>query len=210
MIEFFPQFSDRIRCQFLGRNDDRTVSKNAVTLDQVHGNRTVTVDHPKHQYAKADGMTTNVTGLECIIRASDCQNFAFYAPNAHACAVLHAGWKGLLSGAIPRCIDTFCTHWGVIPQDIHVAAGPSLCTKCAEFSDPATELTGVDSRFFFGRNADLQGVADMQLFDSDISPNQFLRHPDCTLCKNTEYLSYRGTDREKVQNGQSNMLVLTM
>jgi len=210
MIELFPQFSDRIHCRFLGRSDDRTLSENAVTLDQVHGNTTVLAGMPKQYFAKADGVMTNISGLDLTIQAADCQNFALYAPDVHACAVLHAGWRGLLCGAIPKCIDTFCKHWNVTPGDIHVTAGPSLCTVCAEFSDPIAELVGIDPRFFSGRNVDLQGIAEMQLFATGISPNKFYRHPDCTRCTSTKYLSYRGGDREVVIAGISNMLVITL
>lgn len=210
MIEFFPQFADRIRCHFLGRNDSRNLSQNAVTLNQVHGNVTVYANTPLHHLAKADGVMTDVSGLDLTIRAADCQNFALYAPDVHACAVLHVGWRGLLCGAIPRCIETFTTHWEITPRDIYITAGPSLCTNCAEFSDPVTELPSIDPRFFSERTVDLQGIAEMQFFDTGVSPHKFLRHADCTLCKNAEYFSFRGKDREAVIAGTGNVLVATL
>ena len=210
MITLFEQFSDTISCRFLSRDDDRTPTENSVRLHQVHGNKTI-VTHDKMSATKqADGVLTDTPKLDLIIRAADCQNFAIFVPEKNIIGVLHSGWKGLLASAIPEFLHAAEQEWGTKSSDIFVAAGPSLCASCAEFSNPAIELPGIDQKFFNGRLVDLQGFADQQLFASGILPEHFERSPDCTLCKNDVYLSYRGTDKDDVKAGLSNFLVCSL
>jgi YfiH family protein len=210
MVTLFDQFSDRIRCQFLSKNDDRTPSENSVRLHQVHGNITIIAREKMEATIEADGVLTDTPKLDLIVRAADCQNFAIFVPEKNIVGVLHSGWKGLLAGAIPEFFHAAEQEWEVKSSDIFVAAGPSLCASCAEFSNPAIELPGIDQKFFNGRLVDLQGVADQQLFSSGILPEHFERSPDCTLCKNDVYLSYRGTDKDDVKAGLSNFLVCSL
>lgn len=210
MLNLFPQFSDRISCRFLGRDDDRTPPTHCVRLDQVHGNRTVIYRKPSALTEKADGVITDTPGLPLIIRASDCQNLAIYAPKQHVLGALHAGWRGIVSGAIPAFFETLYQEWGITPQDTYVAAGPSLCVQCAEFSDPETELPTIDPQFFHERFVDLQAAADDQLHTLGLPADHLERCSECTLCHNTAFLSYRGTDKQDIQAGLSNFLVCSL
>jgi len=210
MLILFDQFSDRIRCQFLTRSDDRTSAENSVRLHQVHGNKTIVTRKKMDATEEADGVLTDTPQLDLIVRAADCQNFAIFVPEKNIIGVLHSGWKGLLAGAIPEFFRVLEHEFQTTMSDVFVTAGPSLCPACAEFSDPVLELPGVDQKFFNDRLVDLQGVADQQLFDCGILPEHFERHPDCTLCKNDVYLSYRGTDKQDVKAGLSNFLVCSL
>lgn len=210
MLTLLPQFSDHISCRFFTRDDDRTASENSVRLNQVHGNYTIIAKEKMDATEEADGVLTDTPALELIIRAADCQNFAVYAPEKNIVGVLHAGWRGLVNSAIPQFFTALEDEWAVQPSEVFVAAGPSICSKCAEFSNPVSELPGIDQKFFDGRQVDLQGIAYSQLLDLGIPPNHFERHPDCTLCKNDTYLSYRGTDKEAVKAGLCNFLVCSL
>ena len=210
MIELFPQFSDRLDCRFLSKDDDREISEPRVRLHQVHGNRTIVTREPMESTEEADGVITNEKGLHLMARAADCQNFAVFDPEKNIAGVLHAGWKGLIAGAIPEFFRTLSTEFGSDMSKIVVAAGPSLCTACAEFSDPKIELPGIDESYFDGRCVDLQKVAQDQMIATGILEENFTRHPDCTRCHPETYLTYRGGDKSDVQSGLSNVLVLTL
>lgn len=210
MLHLLPQFKDKVDIRFLGKDDSRELEEPYVRLTQVHGSTSVVVREHSINEHEADGSMTDKTGLTLLCRAADCQNFAVYAPEHHICGVLHSGWKGLLAGAIPAFVRALEKEWGISAADVHVAAGPSLCQQCAEFTDPASELSSVDPKFFDGRFVDLQGIADAQLFDCGIVKENFHRHPDCTRCNPQAYLTYRGGDRELVASGVSNFLVCTL
>jgi|TARA_B100000315_G_C14589537_1_gene594944 hypothetical protein len=159
---------------------------------------------------KADGVITGEKGLHLMVRAADCQNFAFYDPVNHRGGVLHVGWKGLVAGAIPEYFQTWNESFDNNLSDLCVAAGPSLCMSCAEFSDPKIELPGIDETYFDGRCTDLQKIAEDQMITAGVRQENFTRHPDCTCCHPETYLTYRGGDKSDVQSGVSNVLVLTL
>lgn len=180
------------------------------SLRQVHGNRTLVVRTPMQRTEEGDGMLTDARDLWLTVRTADCQPIVLYHPGANVAGVLHVGWKGLLNSAIPAFLRTLAEEWDADPAGAYVAIGPSLCARCAEFSDPLRELPGIDPRFIRARTADLPGIADDQLKEAGIQPNRIERSPDCTKCLNDRYWSYRGGDREKVMEGWTNVLACVL
>jgi YfiH family protein len=180
------------------------------TVDQVHGSKTVIIRNPGHHTLEADGMVTDVAGITLASRCADCQLFLAYAPDPGVIGIVHAGWKGLLAGAIPAFIHAFAETWNVLASDLLVVAGPSLCLQCSGFTDPARELPGIDPTFFDDKRADLRAIADQQLWDAGVQPTSFERMPDCTRCDHQTYWSYRGPDQEAVKAGARNVLTCRM
>lgn len=219
---FFPAFdrwSGNLRIDMFTKADalhDDDAVRHALSgtpvasLHQEHGGACVVIDAPTARTIRADAMATDVPGLALTIRSADCQTFVLYAPSAHAAAVVHAGWKGLLANILPHTVAVLRATWNIDPAEIAVAAAPSLCLQCAEFTDPARELPGIDPRFFHGRCADLRGIADRQLVDAGIKAERIDRHADCTRCNPQTYWTYRGGDREAVLGGATNVLCCTL
>ena len=117
------------------------------------------------------------------------------------------GWRGLIAGAIPEFFRVLKKEWGIDPSQTFVGAGPSLCKRCAEFTNPARELPSLSPQFVEKRHVDLQGAADAEFIALGVPENAIERSPDCTCCHPEKYWTYRGGDREAVKNGQTNMLV---
>lgn len=218
-FRLFSPYADRLSVQLLDRSDDtqsdQTIARqlgvdDSASLDQVHGNHVVLIREPTHRTIQADGLITDVRTLTLTIRAADCQMFVAYDPERNVAGLLHAGWRGLVAKAIPAFIETLQRELGAEPSRLLLGAGPSLCLQCAEFTDPALELTGIHPRFFHGRHADLRAIADDQLTQSGVVPQNMERHADCTKCHNDRWLSYRGTDREAVKAGRTNVLACTL
>lgn len=214
----FLPFSDRIEIDFLGRDkniqSDSDAARilgvtNIASAQQAHGNVTVIVDAPVKRAEGADGIMTTTPHLTLLMRVADCQSFVAYDPTKNIAGALHAGWKGIVAGAIPAFLNTM-KEQGSNPADVCVYAGPSLCQRCAEFTDPMRELPGIDPQFFDGRCADLRGVADQQLMHAGVVRDHIERSPDCTKCRNDLYWSYRGGDREAVKEGYENLIVCTL
>ncbi len=180
------------------------------SAEQVHGARTAIMRDAIENAPGADGLATDRSGLALSVRWADCQSFIVYAPEDHVLGVLHVGWRGLNAGAIPAFFATLKEEWDIEPQDTYVAAGPSLCAKCAEFSEPARELPSIDPMFFDGRHVDLRGPADAQLLALGIPRDHLERMADCTCCDPETYWTYRGGDREAVKAGERNLLACVL
>lgn len=184
---------------------DRTAS-----AQQTHEDLTTVVREPVERVAGADGLITDTTDLTLMVRMADCQTFVLYAPTQNVLGVLHAGWKGLVAGAIPQFFVTLKREFGIEGKDVYVGAGPSLCERCAEFTDPVNELPGIDPRFFNGRHADLNGIADQMLADAGVWRENIERMTDCVKCGSGDYYSYREGSEVVVNEGRRNVLAATL
>lgn len=182
-----------------------------VSLHQVHGNTTIIARSPSQREKDADGVVTDTKDLWLHVRTADCQSFVIYDPLLEVVGVLHAGWKGLVCGAIPSFFETMKAEWPIDASRILIGAGPSLCTACSEFTDPLQELPGIDSTFFQGKHVDLRAIADNQFIQCGIQKTHIDRLPDCTRCHPETYWSYRGGDRDAVRiKGARNILACSL
>jgi len=214
----FGPHADRVRVRLYGRSDAidsddalrATEGLPIVGGEHVHGNVTVVVREAGDRVRGADGIITETAGLALHTRGADCQIFAVYDPARHAGGTLHAGWRGLVRNAIPAFLDAMHAAFGSDPDDLLVAAGPSLCFRCGEFTDPAAELTGIDPRFFDGRLADLRAIADDQWIRAGVRRANMERHPDCTKCDVARWWSLRGGDKESLGRGYRNALTFSL
>lgn len=182
----------------------------AVGLHQIHGNTTVVMREAHNRTVQADGMLTDTPRLLLVIRWADCQNFVIYAPEKHVVGLLHVGWRGLVSRAIPEFFSVLQREWEVPPSQVYVGAGPSLCLKCAEYSDPHHKLRQEAEKHVHDNCVDLRGIATDQLLECGVPPNRIERHPDCTRCHPETYWTYRGGHRSLVLQGKTNMLCCTL
>lgn len=214
-FSIFAPFENRLRVTMLTKKDavagDADLARilqndRIVSLRQIHRNRTVTLRKPSRREQEADGIVSDAANLWLAVRTADCQPIVAYVPSQNIAGVLHVGWKGLVNGAIPAFFAHLHKEWNVEPTEALVAIGPSLCKACARFTDPRKELLGINSRFFHGHFADLPAIADDQLLAAGVLPGHIERHPDCTQCLHNLYWSYRGGDREAVQQGHANVL----
>ncbi|HAI98417.1 TPA: hypothetical protein DCL30_02630 [Candidatus Peribacteria bacterium] len=164
-------------------------------VNQIHGNRTVRISTPTNATVDADGMVTETSDLALCVTCADCQAFIVYAPERRVLGGLHVGWRGLIAGAIEEFFKTLEREFSITAGETFVAAGPSLCMTCAEFSNPARELPNVNTRFVRGRTVDLRGAAQERFEQSGVRPDRFERHGDCTRCLRDRYWTYRGGDQ---------------
>ncbi len=174
-----------------------------VGAEQIHGSHTVIIRNGNEDTSQADGQITDQEDLLLITRSADCQSFVIVEPTKKVIGVLHTGWKGLLSHAIGNFYTVLQEEYGIQAFDTLIGIGPSLCRECSEFSDPAVELPGIDSKFFHGKNVDLQGIANQQLVQVGVHLENIERHPDCTRCHPEKYCTYRG-DKAEVEKGFRN------
>ncbi|ALM10451.1 MAG TPA: hypothetical protein DDX11_00515 [Candidatus Peribacter riflensis] len=216
-FSLFAPFPDRIGVVLWTKADARPHdvvgvlgANEEASAEQVHGAKTAVVRDAVQYAPGADGLMTDRIGLALSVRFADCQSFIVYAPLKHVIGVLHAGWRGLIAGAIPEFFAVLKKEWNVDPKDTWVAAGPSLCQKCAAFSDPEHELPTIPPEFITGNNADLRGAADAQFLELGIPRGHLERSTDCTCRNPGKYWTYRGGDREAVKAGERNLLACVL
>ena len=207
--------AQRVEVTMFMKDDDLSTDQGAsdalggigyTSLRQVHGSSTIIVRENAHMIDQADGMITDQKDLLLIIRIADCQPLVIVAPDKGVAGVLHAGWKGVHAGAITEFYSVLTKEWDIHPSETLVGIGPSLCTQCADFTDPINELPHLDSQFIHGKNVDLQAAADSELITLGVPQSQIERHKDCTRCRPDLYWSYRGGDKEAIAKGKRNML----
>ena len=69
-------------------------------LEQVHGANVITVRTPgQHQGKQGDGMVSIGCGIPMSIQVADCAPVALIS-ETEVLGIVHAGWRGLLSGVI--------------------------------------------------------------------------------------------------------------
>lgn len=215
----FRQYEDRVRVRLYDRSDgiasredlERLEGTSIADAEQPHGAVTTVVREGKNSRVPgSDGLATDAKGIALVTRGADCQMFAVYDPT-HGCGgVLHAGWRGLVAGAIPAFIQTMRAEWGTNPADLLVGAGPSLCFDCGEFTDPERELAGIDPTFFRARLADLCGIATEQFIAAGVKRESIERHGDCTRCERDAWWSLRGGHKEYLQQGHQNAMTFLL
>ena len=171
-----------------------------VTPRQVHGTRICNVDSLSLSPLEADGLVTTTRGLTVGIKTADCVPLLFVAPPALFAAAVHAGWRGVVAGIVPKAVSTAVENASLTPADIRVAIGPAVGPCCYEvgpevrvafekrygsdWTEPAFTTPGprphLDLRLFVRRQLEASGV----------SPSAIEMVGPCTSCDRT-YASYR-------------------
>lgn len=168
-----------------------------VTPVQTHSLNVVEVVDPEMTFPDTDALVTRLSGVRIGIRTADCIPALIYAPDIHAVAVAHAGWKGTLGGIVRSTVEKL-VDMGADVRRVEVRFGPGICMQCFEVGD---ELAASfrDSGFgeyvmkgdFIDRidgtrfnrekwHIDLIGVNRRILLESGVQPNRIRSAGICT------------------------------
>ncbi len=157
-------------------------------LQQVHSAQ-VQVARPGRS-GRGDVLVTSETGLALAIATADCLPILLAAQGSIAAA--HAGWRGLVAGALPAAVESMASP----AEEIQAWIGPSIGPCCYEIGDEVAEslasvshegvlVPGKASR----SHADLRAVALHQLASCGVTRVQWLDL--CTHCESSRLASYR-------------------
>jgi len=91
-------------------------------MDQVHGNRVQSISSVSSPIIETDALVSASDNLILGILSADCMPIAISKKDGSVFAIIHAGWKGLISGVIQTCLSSF------IKDEIKLTAwiGPSI------------------------------------------------------------------------------------
>lgn len=83
----------------------------------------------------ADAIVSNDPGAAIAIRVADCVPVLLAQETGRAVAAVHAGWRGTARRAVIAGVSALQTTYGVRPERIIAAIGPSIGPCCYEVSD---------------------------------------------------------------------------
>jgi len=174
--------------------------RNLFIVEQVHGVDLLDVDArlpgetPDLEY---DGLVSGRPGFTVGVTTADCLPVLLAARNGRAVAGLHAGWRSLVAGIIPRGVAAVCAKAACGPDEVWAAVGPGIGPCCFEIGPEVVAQFlehGFPERFFHasasGRpHGDLAGMAVWDLSRAGVTEPR--RLPGCTFCEPDKYYSYR-------------------
>lgn len=194
-FKIFKPFTSNVQVYLWPKQEPAQL--NVYTLKQVHGNCIKTITNNSVPNAVGDGAITSCHNIPLAVRFADCQNFVLYEPTIPVIGVIHAGWQGLGNGVINTWFTVLQKEFNGNPQQVLVAGGPSLCTNCAEFSNPTAELPFALPQHVQGKKADLQAIAKQQFLAAGVQTKNIEQSTVCTKCNREQWHSYRGSNNVK-------------
>jgi YfiH family protein len=180
----------RIACAMLGADSGRLAHNH-----QVHSNKVVRAA-PGQQGSNADGLWTDEPGIPLLAMSADCLPIVLVRTHGtRAVAVLHAGWKGLLSGIVAEGVKAI--GGGTLAAAIGPSIGPCCYEVGEEVAAPYREHFGDD--VMHGRNLDLWTSAERALRAARVT--SIHRFDRCTSCEPETFFSHRRDNGETGRQG---------
>jgi len=147
-----------------------------------------------------DGAFTTVSGLPLMVTVADCVPVFVASLDGRVGGVLHAGWRCVVGGILPRAIDAIAAATGIAATELCVAIGPSIGACCFEVGDDvadrfAERLEGVPGAVIrpspaIRARVDLHRALAAQSAAAGVPGT--LPAPPCTRCARDRYFSHRG------------------
>ena len=105
-------------------------------MNQVHGNKLETIfSHSSLPIDETDSLFSSTSNIALGVLTADCLPIALSKNDGSEFAMLHAGWKGLLSGVIESTLTTFTKGC----SDVSAWIGPSISLKNYEVGNDLYE-----------------------------------------------------------------------
>ena len=105
-------------------------------MDQVHGNKLeIILSHSSLPIDETDSLFSSTSNLALGVLTADCLPIALSKKDGSEFAMLHAGWKGLLSGVIESTLTSFTKDC----SDVSAWIGPSISQKNYEVGNDLYE-----------------------------------------------------------------------
>ena len=179
------------------------------SLTQVHSDIVVAVDEPLSTYEtppSGDGLLCAIPHRALLIKHADCQAAIFYDPVHHACANVHAGWRGNVQNIYKKTIGLMKQKYGSKPEDLFVCISPSLGPQASEFSNYENELPKEFLPFQVAPTYfDLWEISKWQLMQENVLAHHIEIAQICSRSTPDDFFSYR---REKASGRNATVVAL--
>jgi polyphenol oxidase len=208
------------RCEDVTENHRRLLlavgARALLRVSQVHGIRILHAhqadDATRLATEEADGLCTDLPGLGLSVHVADCTPILMACPRTGACAALHAGWRGTLSGMARVGVESLVAEFGCQARELRVVLGPCIGPCCFEVGPevaaaflaamPTVREDGVvRSRPAGKAHIDLRLFQRMQLEATGVPSENIDASADCTLCDaRGRFFSFRRAGRATGQS----------
>jgi YfiH family protein len=84
---------------------------------------------------QADAIISNDPAAAIAVRVADCVPVLLSDEAGRAVAAIHAGWRGVAARAIIAGVDALWTNYGIRPERLIAAVGPSIGPCCYEVGE---------------------------------------------------------------------------
>ena len=159
-------------------------------LHQVHGSA-VRLAEGAGDAGTGDVLVTRSRDLALAISTADCLPVLLWNDEGDALAAVHAGWRGLVAGAIEAAVAWLLERTS--PRSLHAVLGPAIRACCFEVGEevgdrfPDSVQERRDNRLYL----DLAAAAGARLTALGCPPDQVEDLAECTSCEADRYYSHR-------------------
>jgi hypothetical protein len=168
------------------------------SVHQVHGAQVVRVVEggPHDRKQKADVLVTTDARRVLSVRVADCVPVLMASADGRVVAAVHAGWRGVITGAVPAALK----EMGVSPSQIMAGVGPSIGQNAfevgpevvAEFERVFGTDNGIVRRRDDGKgHVDLKGAIRQQLLQAGVQDGNIDVTDRCSYRDAEEFFSHR-------------------
>ena len=169
-------------------------------LKQIHSGSVVLLDDKTTETAgiEGDALVTHLKRYGVAVATADCVPILLASDDARVVAAVHAGWRGTLSEIIVNTIGVIRDRYGIEPENLKAAIGPSIGKCCYEVGEEvgtrfADKYTDTGEYLAYKGNGkyilDLRAANKLLLKREGVSEIEVL--DVCTKCSE-DYYSYRG------------------
>lgn len=145
---------------------------------------------------RTDGLLTLETGVGLGVLTADCLPLILVDTSRPAVAVVHAGWRGMLSGIAARGLDRLRRRTGAAAADLLAFIGPHIGPCCMEVGEEVADAFRAISGGSIapgpcGASLDLTDACREELVSGGMLEGNIYDSGVCTACSD-DYFSFRG------------------
>jgi YfiH family protein len=165
---------------------------------QVHGARVAVLEDGDP--GEADGIATARAGVAVGVLGADCPGVLLVDPARRALAVVHAGWRGTLAGAVPAAVATLRARFGADAARVRAGIGPGISAPRYEVGPEVADAfragsPDADACLSPGRgdraHLDLRAAIRLQLLACGVPPASIETLDACTYDDGDLFFSHR-------------------
>lgn len=160
-----------------------------------------------------DALATRTPRILLGVKTADCVPVLLADARTHACAAIHAGWRGTLQSIVARSLERMNAEFATEASDTYAAIGPAARACCYEVGSDVIDAFHEkfpDAATLFKQTRDGHALVDLhranreQLIAAGVRPQRIYTAPLCTMCRTDLFFSYR---REKRTHGRVGRLM---
>lgn len=158
----------------------------------------LSLDVKKRILEDVDGVMTDMKNVCVAVSTADCIPLLIYDAEHHACAAIHAGWRGTVKRIVKNAIEAMALSYNSKPEDLEVCIGPGISLDSfevgdevwQEFADAGFDMERI-SRKYEKWHIDLCECNRIQLMETGVYPDKIQVAGICTYSHSDDFFSAR-------------------